>query len=97
MQGKGSLFLDIREGLVGFHGLLEGHAGGDRLLACAVDSLNLLHLFAGQTVALHGDERRDPCEHRDDAEHDDDGDLDAGGIRGAVGRQLAHARRRAGR
>ncbi len=56
-----------------------------------VDGLDLLHLLAGQAVALHGDEGGRPSDHRDDTEQDDDDHIHTGGVRIVLGRQALQA------
>ena len=59
--------------------------------AAGVDGLDLFHLFAGQAVALHGDQSCGPGDHRDDAEQHDDHHVHARGVRIVLGGQGVQA------
>ena len=74
-----------------FHGIFQFHAVHNRVAAAGVDGLDLLHLLAGQGVALHGDEGGGPSHHRDDAEQHDDHPVHAGGVGVVLGGQAFEA------
>ena len=85
LLGFGVFGGQLVDGLPLGHGIFQRHTARNSIAAAGVDRLDLFHLFAGQAVALHGDECRGPGQHRDGAEQHNDHNVHARGVRVVLG------------